>query len=241
MNFSLISKTIFLIIGLHTITINAAADVLFDPAKAYASQQVWSDETGFTVYALKGYQARIHFKNIAALRIAAFADFPYLYAGTEEYEKEYLETYFNSLQSVVYVGFHAEKIVAFSNLMPLCEMPLEIIKPFIENDIDVANIIYLGEAILSPEYQHKKSGFISAMLKIQEQHARKKNYNQIMFMSVIRSDDHPLKPENYTSLDGMFTKFGFKRYENMFIEMTWTQVDTNIETDTILSIWYKNL
>ena len=241
MNISLILKTIFLVMGLHTIKINAAADVLFDPAKVYASQEVWSDDTGFEIYALKGYQARIHVKALAALRIAAFAHFPYLYAGTEAYEKEYLETYFDSLQSVIYIGFHAGKIVAFSNLMPLCEMPLEIISPFFENDIDVANILYLGEAILAPEYQHKKPGFIRAMLKIQEEHARKKNYNQIVFMSVIRPDNHPLKPANYMPLDGMFTKFGFNRYEDMFIEMAWTQIDTKIEMDNILSIWYKNL
>ena len=39
--------------------------------------------------------------DVAALRIAVFRDWPYLYDGTVEYERSYLESYRNSPAAVL--------------------------------------------------------------------------------------------------------------------------------------------
>ena len=43
--------------------------------------------------------------NLAALRIEVFRDFPYLYEGSTEYEKEYLKTYSLSTDSMIFTVF----------------------------------------------------------------------------------------------------------------------------------------
>ena len=42
------------------------------------------------------------FEELAALRIEVFRDFPYLYEGSLEYEKEYLNTYSQSADSMIF-------------------------------------------------------------------------------------------------------------------------------------------
>ena len=43
--------------------------------------------------------------DLARLRITVFRDFPYLYEGSYEYEKEYLKVYTNSSASVLVAAF----------------------------------------------------------------------------------------------------------------------------------------
>ena len=48
---------------------------------------------GVTVRALTGDALEAALDGVAALRIAVFRDWPYLYDGTLDYEREYLQTY----------------------------------------------------------------------------------------------------------------------------------------------------
>jgi len=50
----------------------------------------------------RGAEIASIFEGLGKLRIAVFRDFPYLYEGTLEHEKEYLQTYANSERSFLF-------------------------------------------------------------------------------------------------------------------------------------------
>jgi hypothetical protein len=201
---------------------------------------VWADEAGLEVYQLNGDQARSYFEEIAKLRLSMFLEYPYLYRGTLAYEKEYLEHYFVSKKSVIYLALHHERVVGFSNIIPLEEALLEIQFAFLDQGIDISKHMYLGEAILAPEYRHTK-GLVSALSTISEVHAKEHGYEIVTFMSVDRPEDHPYKPEGYHSHDELFKYFGYHQNDQVKIRLSWTQIDTGIETDNTLSVWEKKI
>ncbi|MEK9766417.1 MAG: GNAT family N-acetyltransferase, partial [Thalassolituus sp.] len=49
--------------------------------------------------------------DIAALRIQVFREFPYLYEGTAEYEKNYLQTYLDCPDSVAVLAWDDERLI----------------------------------------------------------------------------------------------------------------------------------
>lgn len=103
----------------------------------------------------KGPKAKFYWKNIAALRIEAFKDFPYLYEGSLAYEKEYLDIYFNSNRSSILLLFDKDEIVGFSSSIPLEEEMEDIKHPFLEKGIDLQKYFYIGEVIITPSYRGK--------------------------------------------------------------------------------------
>jgi len=44
-----------------------------------------------------------------------FKNFPYLYEGSIEYEKQYLDTYFESSNNIILLIFDKDKVVGLSN------------------------------------------------------------------------------------------------------------------------------
>jgi len=75
----------------------------------------------------------------------------------------------------------------------------EIKEPYIKNKIDIKKYIYIGEIMILPEYRIKN--LFNKISDYHEQHAKLQKYSNIIFMTVIRSHNHPLQPKSYRSLD----------------------------------------
>jgi len=63
-----------------------------------------------TIHRFTGAQLGAYLDAVARLRIAVFRDFPYLYDGTMEYERNYLQTYLRCPQAVVVVAFAGQEV-----------------------------------------------------------------------------------------------------------------------------------
>ena len=57
--------------------------------------------------------------DLAALRIAVFAAYPYLYDGSEEYERKYLAEFTASPDAVLVAARDGERIVGAATASPL--------------------------------------------------------------------------------------------------------------------------
>jgi hypothetical protein len=68
---------------------------------------------------------------IAQLRIEIFRDFPYLYEGDKEYEKEYLTPYVNSNRSACILVFQGKQVIGASTCIPLADESDVFKKPFL--------------------------------------------------------------------------------------------------------------
>lgn len=200
---------------------------------------IWQSKEGLTIQAFKGPEAKIYFKQIATLRITMFKEFPYLYEGSIEDEEEYLSIYFNSPNSVILLVLDKDKVVGFSSSIPLSEEMEEIKNPFVESDLDINSIHYIGEMIIETAYRTK--GMFNIMANYQEEYARSKEYLSIVFMTVIREHNHLLKPKNYRCLEILWKYLGYELLEGIKVKFSWKQVDGECPQDNQLGIWFKKL
>ena len=69
--------------------------------------------------------------DLARLRVTVFREFPYLYEGSLEYEKRYLQGYAQGLDNVVVVARDGTEVVGASTGMPLLLEGDEVRRPFI--------------------------------------------------------------------------------------------------------------
>jgi len=83
------------------------------------SKIIWQSKDGISLQAFTGEEAKKYTKQIANIRITMFKEFPYLYEGSLEGEEEYLNIYFSSTNSIVLLVLDGDKVVGFSNSIPL--------------------------------------------------------------------------------------------------------------------------
>ena len=69
-----------------------------------------------TVRTLAGEDLRAALDDLARLRIAVFAAYPYLYAGSEAYEREYLAEFTKSEGAVLVAAFDGARIVGVTRV-----------------------------------------------------------------------------------------------------------------------------
>ena len=107
---------------------------------------------------------------LATLRITVFRDFPFLYDGSMEYEREYLQTYINSESSFLFAVFDGEQLVGATTCILLAHETPEVQAPFLQKGIDLNTVFYFGESILLQEY--RGLGLGNLFFKERELHAR---------------------------------------------------------------------
>ncbi len=195
--------------------------------------------SNISLHYLSGAEAERYFNDIASMRINYFRDFPYLYEGSLKYEKEYLNTYFSSKNSLIIIALDNGNPVAFSSAIPLSEEMGEIKRSFIEASIDIENYLYIGEVIIQPEYRGK--GLLRLFFECYESYARKLGQNNLVFMTVNRPLNHPMRPNNYRQLEPLWQHMGYHIRSDVVISLPWKQVDTHKEEQNILDVWVKNI
>jgi GNAT superfamily N-acetyltransferase len=174
---------------------------------------------------------------LARLRINVFRDFPYLYAGSLDYEQRYLTTYLASEGAALIIAKAGDEIIGASTCLKLATETPNIQKPFLDHGMDVTSIMYFGESVLEPAYRGQGIGvkFFAA----REAHA--KNFSLATFCAVNRPPDHPARPKNYMPLDNFWHKRGFAKQEHLTCEMEWTDIGHTTPTSKTLTFWVKTL
>jgi GNAT superfamily N-acetyltransferase len=178
--------------------------------------------------------------DIASLRITVFREFPYLYDGDQAYEQEYLETYIGSSRSVAVLVLDGERVVGVSTGIPMADETDEFQSPFKEKGFNIEEIFYCGESILLPEYRGR--GIYKTFFSEREAHARSfHQYRKICFCSVIRPENHPLKPDSYQSLDNVWEKFGYQRRPDLTTHYSWKDIGKPQDDEKPMVFWIKDL
>lgn len=102
---------------------------------------------------LSGQAASAHADTLARLRIEVFREWPYLYDGSEAYERNYLTTYFQCPQSLILVAWAGQQIVGASTALPLADADPDMQAPFIHAGLSLTEWLYFGESVVLPEYR----------------------------------------------------------------------------------------
>ncbi len=176
---------------------------------------------------------------LARLRIAVFSEWPYLYDGDLTYEQRYLQVYQASDKAIVIGAYDGSWLVGASTGAPLKEHAGDFADAFANTDLDLGDIFYCGESVLLKRYRGQGVG--KRFFDLRELHARELGYKRICFCSVLREEDHPLRPSDYRPLDSFWSGRGYAPLENVVAQFAWKDIDGTAETQKPLQFWIKDL
>jgi len=199
-----------------------------------------SGQDGLYIKALSGKDAQSYTEQIAQLRITMFRKYPYLYDGDMKNEESYLQTYWKSQKSTFLLLFNSEdEIVGLSSSRPLDEEMPEVKKPFLNTEIDLSKCLYIGETLIKEKYQGMQ--ILDQMVKYYKEMVPKQAYECVLFMTVLREDNHPAKPDNYQPLDEIWKHYGFEVMKGKKIFLNWKRIDTQNEEENTLIVWGQSV
>ncbi len=188
----------------------------------------------YQLSSLRGAAIAPCIREVAALRIAVFREYPYLYDGDHDYEEQYLKTLADSEKSLVVLAQQDGRVVGASTALPLVDSdPL-----FQETFADPKRYFYYGESVLLPE--HRGCGIGKAFFFYREKVARAEEYEKACFCAVRRPDDHPRRPAGYRDLAPLWNKQGFSK-TSLTTTYPWKDLDETEETSKVMEFWEKRL
>ena len=174
-----------------------------------------------------------HLPAVAALRIAVFRDWPYLYDGDPAYEASYLATYARSPESLFVLAFDGDRVVGASTGVPLSHEGEAFQRPF----ADPAAVFYFGESVLLREYRGRGIGH--RFFDEREGFARSlKRFSVTAFAAVDREVPAPV---GYRGNEAFWAKRGYVRRPGMTMRLAWKEVGVSCEVEHALTFWTRVL
>ncbi len=190
------------------------------------------------VLVITGSAIRAHLDVVAALRIAVFRDWPYLYDGDYRYEREYLRVYAEAPNAVVVLALAGDTTVGASTGAPLDSEPDFVRAPFAAAGIPTSSTFYYGESVVLEPYRHQGIGV--RFFEAREQHAREHGYGVAAFCGVERPETHPARPPLACDADRYWRRRGFEPTD-LLAHFAWRDVDEPAVTTKPMRFWQKTL
>lgn len=189
------------------------------------------------VRALTGAELEAALDQVAALRITVFRDWPYLYDGTLDYERQYLDTYRDRPGALLVGALHQGRLVGASTSTPLEDHAPEFAAPLRAQGIPPGQVLYGAESVLLPAY--RGIGLGHRFIDLREGHAAALGRTHVAFCSVIRPDDHPARPAAYRSNDAFWRGRGYQPLPGAVARFRWRDVGDAEETEKALQFWLR--
>ena len=188
---------------------------------------------------LHGAEIASQLDALADVRIAVFRAFPYLYEGSRDYERHYLQTYIDCPRSLAILVWDGDRCVGASTVLPLADAGAEAQTPFIAGGHDIREIDYFGESVLLPEYRGFGVGV--KFFELREAHAAALGLKVCAFCAVQRPDDHPLKPAGYVPNDRFWSKRGYVQAPEIVTTFSWPDIGETESTRKPMTFWLRRL
>lgn len=191
-----------------------------------------------TIDVVHGEGIRPCLPELARLRIGVFRDWPYCYAGTEEYERRYLETYARSPRSVFVLVRDGGTVVGASSGIPLVDEEVAIREPFEAANVAIDDVFYFGESVLL--HRWRGLGIGHRFFDEREAFARGHGFPITAFCSVHRDPGDPRCPPGYRPNDAFWLKRGYTRNPAMRCRLSWTELGAQDESEHELVFWTRD-
>jgi len=187
-----------------------------------------------------GTQIKEVIEPLAQLRMAVFREFPYLYEGNMDYEKEYLSTYAEAERAFLFTVFHNQQLIGATTAIPLKEESDEVKLPFEENDYDLNSLFYFGESILQKDF--RGLGIGHRFFDERENYARSfGHYTHSCFCAVDRGIGHTAEPADYRSNEIFWVKRGYHKEADLKSYFEWPDIGAVEQTAKPMIYWIKRL
>ncbi|TCM14961.1 acetyltransferase (GNAT) family protein [Novosphingobium sp. PhB165] len=192
-----------------------------------------------TIRALTGSEILAAMDDLARLRIAVFAEWPYLYDGDPGYERDYLAAFAAAPDAVLVAASVDGRIVGLATASPLAAQEEALRIPFEDAGFDVGSLYYFGESVLLPAWRGQGIGH--AFFDHREAQARRYGAAAATFAAVIRPEDHPDRPRDYRPLDAFWDKRGYAPVPGLTCALSWKDHRDSEETAKRLQYWMRPL
>lgn len=188
-----------------------------------------------TVRSLTANEIEAALPALGSLRIAVFREWPYLYQGSEAYERDYVRAFAAAADAVLVAAFDGETIVGAATASPMAAQDSEVLACF----PDPAGHFYFGESVLLPAYRGRGIGH--AFFDHREAHARNCGAKAAAFCGVVRPADHPLRPADFRPLDAFWRARGYAPVPGLVTTFEWKDIDQPEETPHPMQFWTRTL
>lgn len=190
-----------------------------------------------TVRPLTGAEIAAALDDLAALRIAVFAAWPYLYDGDLAYEADYLREFAAAPGSVLVAAFDGARVVGAATASPMAAQKAEFRAPFEARGIATDRLFYFGESVLLPGWRGQGIGH--AFFDHREAQARACGASAATFAAVIRPGDHPARSADYEPLDGFWQKRGYAPVPGFVTQLAWKEHGEAEESPKPMQYWMR--
>jgi GNAT superfamily N-acetyltransferase len=180
-----------------------------------------------------------HLDALAALRMAVFREYPYLYNGSIEYEHAYLASYATSPASLIALALDGDRVVGASTALPIAQHSDDVAAPIARAGIAPDTVYYFGESVLEPA--HRGRGLGARFFVERERRARALGFTTAVFCAVDRPPDHPRRPAGYQVPGALWRRHGFVRRPDIVGQMAWRDLGDAGETVKPMVFWVKHL
>jgi GNAT superfamily N-acetyltransferase len=186
---------------------------------------------------LTGVEIAAALDDLAMLRIAVFAAFPYLYDGDAAYEADYLREFATAPDGVLVAAFDGARVVGAATASPMAAQKAEFQAPFAARGLDVARLFYFGESVLLPEYRGQGVGH--AFFDHREARALEAGATAACFAAVVRPNNHPARPADYQPLDPFWRKRGYAPMPGFVTQLAWKEHGDADESLKPMQYWLR--
>jgi len=194
---------------------------------------------GIAVRTLTGADLENALDAVAQLRITVFRDWPYLYDGSLEYERDYLQTYRDSPAALLVGAFDRGRLIGASTSTPMEDHAEAFAAPFAGLGVRLPDILYGAESVLLPPY--RGIGLGHRFIEAREAHATALGRGHVAFCSVRRPDDHPRRPATFRTNDAFWRGRGYAPLPGVLARFDWRDVGEDAETTKTLQFWMRKL
>lgn len=176
---------------------------------------------------------------VAALRIAVFAEWPYLYDGDVDYERAYLARYAASPRALFVLVHDGDRVVGASTAVPLADEAPAFQTAFLRRGIASEAVFYFGESVLLPAYRGRGLGH--RFFDEREAVARATpGIAWTAFCAVLRDAADPRRPDGHRGNESFWGKRGYRPQDDMTVELDWPEIGGG-ETRHRLRYWLRPL
>ncbi|MVN87944.1 GNAT family N-acetyltransferase [Deinococcus sp. HMF7620] len=177
---------------------------------------------------LRGPELAAHLPELARLRVTVFREYPYLYAGSADYEETYLRPLLQTPDALVVLAQDGAAVVGASSALPLTQETEALQRPLLNSPYDPAQVLYLGESVLLPEYRGRGLGH--AFFDHREAHAAQLGLGITAFCAVQRPEQHPARPQPARSLHAFWAARGYREHPELAATLHWPEIPPPLGT-----------
>ncbi len=177
--------------------------------------------------------------DLATLRLDIFPEYPYLYQGLREDELKYLVTYAEAPDACAILANDGLTVIGAATGMPLVHEDAQMLDAFAGTTFPLNEIYYVGELLFRPAYRN--CGLGQKLLDRLEHYIQSLgSYRKLTCATVVRPEDHSLRPCDYIPITRFLARAGFARLSGVTTSFMWLETD-GVKRDHLMQFWIKDL